>query len=219
MYRLRMIRREPAGDAPWQEREWAIAQGLLVLMLLSRPTQPPQIVDLALVGQAVGAVYRNSAHEHGLDPRFGPDPIRADAEAGHALPRIDKLDPDWVELLRVVARGGVRLWPEQEPLFVALEEMAERIVHGIDLLDGEEISGCPPTLPAIVDAFELVALRVLFGDDPGWLHGVLEQFAPDKTPAFSGLLAFAEASTREQARAALAAMFHQYADRLSLEAA
>src|SRR5262249_46215748 len=114
MYRLRMIRREPRLDAPWQEREWAIAQGLLVLMVLSRPSQPPPIGDLAIVGQAIGVVYRKSTREEGLEPRFAPDPIRSDAMAGHALPQIDQLDPDQVELLRVIVRGGARLWPEQE---------------------------------------------------------------------------------------------------------
>jgi hypothetical protein len=219
MYRLRMIRREPRQDAPWQEREWAIAQGLLLLMLLSRPSQPPPIGDLSVLGQAVGAMYRESVRDHGTEPRFAPDPIRADAIAGHVLPQIYRLDPDWVELLRVIARGGARLWPEQELLFAQLEREAGRIVHAIDVLEADEISGCPPTLGAIVDGFERIALHVLVGADPSWLLGMLEQFSPDKTPVFEGLLAVAQASTPGEAQQALAAMFQRYAERLSLEPA
>jgi hypothetical protein len=219
MYRLRIIRREPCGDAPWQEREWAIAQGVVVLMLLSRPSESPPIGDLSILGQAVGAVYRKSAREQGLEPRFAPDPIRADAIAGHALPQIDRLNPDKVELLRVIARSGARLWPEQEELFSQLEQQADRIVYAIDLLEAAEIRGCPPTLAAIVDGFERIALHVLFGDQPTLLAGMLEEFAPEKTPVFEGLLAFAQASTREQAQAALSGLFQRYAERLSLEAA
>lgn len=220
MYRLRMIRREPRGDAPWQERHWAIAQGLLVIVLLSRPSQPPPIANLAIVGQAIGAVFRADVRRDGIEPRFSPDPIRADAQAGHALPRIERLDPDWVELLRLVARAGTRLWPEQEQLFARLEAKAERIVYAIGLLEGAEISNCPPTLRVIVDAFERIFLAFLLaGEEPGWLLDILERFRVDEPPVFARLLAFAEVNTHEQAQAALAGLFQRYARKLSLEAA
>jgi hypothetical protein len=220
MYRLRMIRREPRRDTCWQEREWAIAQGLLVIVLLSRPSKPPPIANVAVVGQAIGAVLRASASREGLEPRFSPDPLRADTQAGHTLPQIERLDPNWVELLRLVARAGARLWPEQEQLFARLEGESERIVFAIGLLDGDEISNCPPTLRLIVDAFESIFLALLLGgDDPAPVLEVLERFGAQESPAFAGLLAFADASTHERAQAVLADLFQRYAQTLSLEAA
>jgi hypothetical protein len=220
MYRLRMIRREPRREVPGQEQEWAIAQGLIVIVLLSCPWQPQPIVDLAVVGQAFGAALRADTRRDGVEPRFTPDPIRADTQAGHELPRITGLDPDWVELLRLITRAGARLWPEQEALFASIDAGSERIVSGIGWLDGAEISCCPPTLTAIADAFERISLEPLRGgDDPGWLLDVRERFPAAGPPVFEGLLAFAEATTHEQARAALVSLFDGYARKLRLEAA
>lgn len=214
MYRLRMIRREPHGESCEQEREWAIAQGLIIVLLLVQPADDWPVLQPGLWSQALGAFLRASARQEGFEARFTPDPIRSDKLAGHTLPRLERVDPDWAVLVRLVGQAGARLWPEQAPLFARIEEAAAPIVTALTLLDP---GACPPVLVALGDAFQRAYLELLIGDPAVGPPELFRRVAALREPMSADLLALAEAVTPNQAEEALVSLLRRYAQALELD--